>query len=59
MWTRGHLRRYHTPPVPHVWRDTRKGALQGSGAIPFSPPPLIPAMDPSDKRTWTRTVRFT
>jgi hypothetical protein len=57
MWTRGRLRRIHTPPVPHVWRDTR--TLQGSGAIPFNLPPLSVAMDPSDKRTWSRPVRFT
>lgn len=59
MWTRGRLRRIHTPPVPHVWRDTRQGALQGSGAIPLNLPPAVIAMDPSDKRTWTRVVRFT
>jgi hypothetical protein len=59
MWTRGRLRRIHTAPVPHVWLDTRQGALQGAGAIPLKLPPPSVAMDPSDKRTWTRTVRFT
>lgn len=59
MFTRGRLRHSHIPPVPHVWHDPRQGALQGSGPIPFRLPPFIPAMDPSDKRTWTRPVRWT
>lgn len=59
MWTRGRLRRVHTPPVPHVFTDTRQGALRGSGAVPLNLPPLVVAMDPSDKRTWSRPVRWT
>lgn len=59
MWTRGRLRRVHTPPHPHVWVDTRQGALRGSGAIPLNLPRPVIEMDPSDQRTWTRPVRWT
>lgn len=59
MWTRGRLIRYHTAPFPHVFRDTRQGALQGSGAVPLNLPLPVIEMDPSDKRTWTRPVRWT
>lgn len=60
MWTRGRLRRYHTPPVPHVFVDNRTRTLNGSGDVfPLHLPPLAVAMDPSDKRTWTRPVRWT
>jgi hypothetical protein len=60
MWTRGRLRRQHTPaPVPHVAYDSRKGAIRGAGAVPFNLPRPVIAMDPTDKRTWTRAVRWT
>lgn len=59
MWTRGRLRRYHVPaPVPHVPNPLPPGVIP-AGAVIFAPPPLITAMDPSDKRTWRRPVRWT
>lgn len=60
MWTRGRLRRTHTPPVPHVWMDDRTAQLETSGDVfPLRLPPMAVAMDPSDKRTWRRPVRWT
>jgi hypothetical protein len=60
MWTRGRLTHTHLPaPVPHVAYDGRKGALRGAGAVPLNLPVPVVMMDPSDKRTWTRPVRWT
>lgn len=59
MFTRRHVTRAHVPhPVPHVpgWRA---GAIQGAGEVRFIPPPPVVMMDPSDKRTWRRPVRWT
>lgn len=63
MFTRGRLVRHRWGRagigmgVPHVhgWRN---GMVVGAGAVPLVLPPPVVMMDPSDRRTWTRPVRW-